>query len=100
MFILGAQDHKKPCDVALWLKCMREKSKDPPKLVPDDFEESATIVLYSYLGLSIPDISHSNCRNIYIKLVRVIESLVDNGVTFCSSIEHLEESYSSTSDSD
>lgn len=98
MFILGAQDHKKPFDVALWLKCMREKSKEPPRLVPGDFEESATVTLYSYFGLSVPDISHNNCRSIYLKLVRVIESLVDNGVTFCSSIEHPEDSYDSTSD--
>ena len=87
MFLSGAQDHKQSFDVALWLKCMREKSNHPPKLVPDDFQESATVVLYSFLGLSLSNISHNNCRNIYLKLVHVIQNLIDIGVTFCSCVE-------------
>ena len=71
--------------MALWLKCMREKSREPPKLFLNDFKESATVMLYDRLGLTVEDISHENCRNVYLKLVNEIQTLIDNGITFCSS---------------
>ena len=46
MLVLGVQDHRQTFDVTLWIKFMREESKEPPKSVPSDFEESAKVVLY------------------------------------------------------
>ena len=69
---IGAQDHKRPFNVALWLKCMREKSREPPKLFPNDFKESATVMLYDRLGLTVEDISHENCRNVYVNEIQTL----------------------------
>lgn len=71
---------------------MTEKSRKPPKFFPNDFKESTTVLLCNRLGLTVEDISHENCRNVYLKLVNIIQTLIDNGITFCSSIEPAEDS--------
>ena len=61
---------------------MTEKSREPLKLFPNEFKESATVVLYSSLGLTVGDVSHGNCRNVYLNLINVIQNLIDIGITF------------------
>jgi len=67
-----------PIDCRLWTAGMLTQSKPEPPLCPKFFETCAERVLFR-LHLSKDDITHTNCRNIYIKLVRHIEVLVQDG---------------------
>ena len=80
--IIGAHDHMQPFDVDLWLTCMSRKSKTPPTLYPEEFGRYAFDIFDHCLDLNPRDVSHDNCHNIYVKLVRVFEAFIDNGVRY------------------
>ena len=50
---------------------MLHDAKDPPPFYPDDFKAVAHEILEDVLSLSVSDITPSNCRDIYIKLVEL-----------------------------
>ena len=79
IFITGAHDHMQPFDVDLWLTCMSRKSKTPPRLYPEEFGRYAFDIFDHCLNLSPRDVSHDNCRNIYVKLV---EAFVNGNVRY------------------
>ena len=66
-----------------------EESIKPPALYPEDFKTAVTGILCSTYGLTPVGITHDNCRSIYLALVRLIDRLVDRGVTICSSIDEI-----------
>jgi len=65
---------------------MLEESRKPPPLYPDSFGTVAAAVLQDTFGLTVCGITHDNCCNIYKSLVRVIDRLIDDGMTICSTI--------------
>lgn len=67
-----------PVDGQLWARGMIESESSPP-VCPVVFKEAAERVLKSTLGLSVDDITHTNCQNIYLHLVHYIILLVCDG---------------------
>ena len=67
--IIGASNQLKPIDPLLWVKCMMVESCHEPPLCPVEFERAARIVL-SELGLSIDNVTHANCCDVYLLLVQ------------------------------
>ncbi|XP_065890187.1 uncharacterized protein [Dysidea avara] len=82
----GVQDQLQDFDANLWAQCMLHESVSPPRFYPDDFKTSASTILYNGLGLNPNAITHYNCRNVYLKLVHLINSLLNHGVTICSNL--------------
>ena len=65
-------------DGRLWARGMVES--EPASLVcPAVFKDAAEVVLRSTLGLSVDDITHTNCRNVYLHLVHHMRLLVHDG---------------------
>ena len=54
--MIGAQDQLQIIDSNLWATCMMGESKPMPKFYPDDFKQSAEIVLYRALGFKRQDL--------------------------------------------
>ena len=79
---IGAHDHLQPFDIDLWLTCMSRKSRIPPRLYPEEFERCAVYILDRALDLNPRDVSHENCRNIYVKLLRIIEACINSGISY------------------
>ena len=73
-------DQLQPIDPTLWANCMIHESTAPQSLCPTEFKDICDDVLRVFFGLSIEDVSHTNCRSVYIRLVREIKLLVDNGM--------------------
>ena len=65
---------------------MMDESRAPPKFFPDDFRSSTEIILRSALGLTVNGVNHENCHRVYMKLVQLINGLVDMGVPICSTL--------------
>jgi len=61
-----------------------DESKSPPKLFPPDFNISAGIILRRAIGITVCDITHENCRSVYLRLVKLINALVYRGIPVCS----------------
>ena len=77
---------------------MLEESRKPPPLFPDSFGTVAATILRKMFGLTVSGISHDNCCNIYKSLVRVIDRLVDDGMTICATIDNTTDDVDSDSD--
>ena len=65
-------------DAYLWAQCMFESEPAPP-LCPAVFRNAVDQVLQELLGMTIDDVTHKNCRNVYLKVVRQMSLLVSNG---------------------
>jgi len=70
-------------------------SKPLPSFFPLEYKINAGIILSRTFGITVDGISHGNCRNIYLQLVHLITTLLQQGVPVCSRLE-----LSNTSDSD
>ena len=79
---------------------MMEESRAPPKFFPDDFKTSAEIILSSTLGLTVDSIVHENCCRVYLKLVKLISSLIGIGVPVCSVLSTTSNTTEPPSDTD
>jgi len=77
---------------------MLEESCKPPPLYPDSFGTVAAAILKDTIGLTVDGITHDNCCNVYKSLVHVIDRLVDDGVTICSTIDNMTDDTDSESD--
>lgn len=75
----GTSDQLQPMDTTLWTTCMLHESTAAPKLCPVVFQNTADVVLHTNFGLTIDDVTHANCRNIYLQLVYHIELSVADG---------------------
>ena len=84
VYFIGAQDHLQPFDHQLWAHCMLNESTNPPKFYPADFNLSATLILTQTFGITTDGITHENCRNIYLRLVTLINALLTRDVPICS----------------
>ena len=60
----------------MWAKCMLEESAPLPSLCPKDFADNAKFFLYLFYGLRLEDITHENCKDVYLNLVNIIERIV------------------------
>ena len=67
-----------PVNGHLWARGMQETETAPP-VCPVTFKDAVEAVLRSTLGLSVNDITHANCRNIYLHLVHQMALLVGDG---------------------
>ena len=94
------QDHLQTVDSALWARCMLNESIKPPKFYPEDFKVSAGIILHHTFGLTQDTVSHDNCRNVYLRLVKLIDSLTSRGVPVCSMLANASTDTSETDTSD
>ena len=65
---------------------MLHKSRQPPKFFPADFNISTDLILRTAFGITVGSIAHANCRNIYIRLVQLINELVSRGIPVCSAL--------------
>ena len=54
---------------------MLEESAPLPSLCPD-FADNAKFFLYLFYGLTLDDITHENCKDVYLNLVNIIERIV------------------------
>ena len=71
-----------------------DKSRASPKFFPDDLRSSTEIILCSTLVLTVDGVNHENCHRVYchrvychrvyMKLVQLINGLVDMVVLICS----------------
>lgn len=55
---------------------MSTESTDKPRFFPEDFETEAIHFLHECLGITVNDITHNNCRDVYCKLVEVLNCLL------------------------
>ena len=58
-------------DGELWAAGMLEKSESPPPFYSTEFHELATDILMM-LGLSVANITHENCKDIYVNIISLI----------------------------
>lgn len=79
---------------------MIQESKPIPKFYPNDFKKSAETVLYRALGFTVQDIIHENCRQVYLKLVVLIEESDDRGIPICSDFQSHNDDTTTNSDSE
>ena len=77
-YIPGKSDQLMPVNGRLWARGMQETVLAPP-VCPVLFKDAVEAVLRSTLGLSVNDITHANCRNIYLHLVHQMVSLIGDG---------------------
>ena len=76
LLLSGKQDQLMNIDCDLWTKCMLEYSKKPPPLCPTHLAEDIEYFLHTLLGMSLADLTHDNCRDVYLFLTTFIESLM------------------------
>ena len=69
-------DCLKPIAPLLWAQCMQEKSIPAPPLCPLEFKENAEYFLNALYGLTLPDVTHQNCKEVYLKLVNIVNYLL------------------------
>ena len=55
---------------------MIEYSKKPPPLCLTDLAEDIEYFLHVLLGMTLSDLTHENCKDVYICLAQFIESIV------------------------
>lgn len=67
-----------PVNGHLWARGMLETIPAPP-VCPVLFKDAVEAVLRLTLGLSVNDITHANCKNVYLYLVRQMVLLVGDG---------------------
>lgn len=77
--LTGKEDQLQPIDVPLWTASMMSESRPPPPLCPTSFKSIALRIIQNNFHLNIADITHSNCRDIYLLLVHHLEALVLDG---------------------
>jgi len=65
----------KSIDSNLWARLMLEESSRPPKFYPNDFKDSAEIILNHLFGINVDGITHDNCKNIYLRMIHIIDTL-------------------------
>ncbi len=67
-------------DPSLWARCMLSdtESVSSPPLCPPEFVENALFFLERVFGMSVPDITHENCTQVYTDLVSVLEIVINN----------------------
>ena len=65
-------------DAYVWAQCMFD-SETAPSLCPATFRSAVDRVLQGLLGMSIDDVTHNNCRNVYLKVVHQMFLLVRDG---------------------
>ena len=75
-YIIGVEDKLMPIDSRLWARCMLEESITPPPLCPSDLAEDIEFFMRMLLGLTLSDITHANCKRIYVLLTNFIETIV------------------------
>ena len=73
LMFTGKQDQLKNVDAYLW------ESEPAPRLCPAPFRSTVDQVLQELLGMSIDDVTHKNCRNVYLKVVHQMSLLVADG---------------------
>lgn len=76
---VGKQDQLKNIDPSLWAASMISESRSAPPLCPVNFKNAASEILRDTLHCSVADITHMNCRSVYLHLVHHIEMLVMDG---------------------
>jgi len=81
---IGAQDHLQHFDSDMWAHCMLHESKLLPRFSPTDYKNTISIILNHTFGITVDDISHGNCRGIYLKLVQLVTALVQQDIPVCS----------------
>lgn len=77
--LTGTEDQSQPFSCALWARSMLQESTAPPPLYPPVFQHVAEAVLRVTMGLTICDVSVSNCRDVYVRLVFNFECIFTNG---------------------
>ena len=70
---VGKQDQLKPIDANLWATCMYE-TESAPALCPVVFANTVNRVLSETLGMSVDDITHTNCRSVFFILHVILNS--------------------------
>ena len=59
----------------MWAHCMLSDSMQAPLLCPEDLAENAAFFLQSYFGLTVNEIKHTNCKQVYIAFVDFLSHL-------------------------
>jgi len=59
-----------------WAQVMLEESSRPFKFYPNDFKDSAEIILNHLFGINVDGITHDNCKNTYLQMIHIIDTLV------------------------
>ena len=75
-FIIDKEDQIQEVDADLWLHCMLNESVDPPCFLSADVENSLSFFLEHFLHIKQEDVTHRNCKMVYIKLIDEIRSLL------------------------
>lgn len=75
----GKEDKSQTFDTTLWALGMASESRGPPPLCPVPFKRTASRILRNKMHLNLADITHNNCRSIYIRLVGHLRALVMDG---------------------
>lgn len=76
MITTGKEDQLMNIDCDLWATCMLEHSKTPPPLCPSHLAEDLEYFMHTELGITLADITHDNCKSVYVDLASFIESIV------------------------
>ena len=75
--IVGVEDQLMPIDSEVWARSMIEESRKPPPLCSSEFKENIVFFMNTLLGKTLSDITHENCREIYVFLTEFIESIIN-----------------------
>ena len=62
----------------IWAESMLE-SEAAPLMYPGGFKQSLEEILNSILELTMHDLNHNNCRNVYLKLVHQVYVAINDG---------------------
>ena len=65
----------KPVDAGVWVYAMINESCDQPKFYSNETQQIFDELLFNLRGIHQGDITSDNCRDIYIELVDVFNSL-------------------------
>ena len=65
-----------PIDPNLWTYFMLHESSKAKSLCPEDFYDNALFFLERYFGMGINDITHRNCKLVYVALVNFLSVLM------------------------
>ena len=68
-YFVGGVNQLLPIDANLWLQGMQDDTVDTPHFFPEVFEDYASLYIRQHLGFERSHITHSNGRNVYIKLI-------------------------------
>ena len=73
---VGVTDQLQSVDSELWRHCFEKESKPPPPFLPVDVESDLTCFLENCLHITKDEITHSNCKNVYINLVNEVKEII------------------------